>query len=129
MAIKSTASFELNSMPPGWVQLPRGIVMDAQMWYHAKKRLRVVVNIEFHDDARIWQHVSVSHPRRVPKHEEMCYIKKHVIGDGRKAIAVFPAREYHVNIHPYCLHLFACLSECGDGLPEFSTDTVIGRGI
>ena len=31
---------------------------------------------------------------------------------------VFPERKFHVNIHPFCLHLWCCLD--GDGLPEFS---------
>ena len=40
------------------------------------------------------------------------------IGKDRKAVLVFPPEKEKINIHPYCMHLFACLSE--DVLPDFT---------
>lgn len=98
-------------------------------WDNAKRRLRVIMTAEIHEDGRLWAHVSVSHPKRVPNYEEMAYVKRHWIGDDYSALQIFPKKEFHVNIHPRCLHLFACIAKEGDGLPEFSTETIIGRGI
>lgn len=45
-------------------------------------------------------------------------VKDIFIGKDRKAVLVFPPEKEKINIHPYCMHLFACLSE--DVLPDFT---------
>jgi hypothetical protein len=39
------------------------------------------------------------------------------VGSARKAVMVLPAEEEHVNIHPFCLHLYSPLDR--DPLPDF----------
>ena len=84
--------------------------------------LLVIRGGEIHEGKR-WIHVSVSRKKRLPTYEELARIKRDFIGDDKKAIMVLPEAEHHVNIHPYCLHLFHC--EDGDGLPEFSRNGMI----
>jgi len=77
----------------------------------------VIISGQVEDDKR-WLHVSLSRKHKMPSYEDIALVKRVFIGDGKKAIMVLPERKYHVNIHPYCLHLWHCLD--GDGLPEFS---------
>ena len=79
------------------------------------------------DENQIWRHVSMSCPNRVPSYEELCACKRDFIGDNAKAFMVFPAKDEHVNIHSYCLHLWAPTEK--DILPDFSIMIGGMRGI
>lgn len=69
------------------------------------------------EDEKLWQHVSTSYRNRIPDYDNLCIVKRTFIGQDRKAIQVFPPKAEHVNIHPYCLHLWCCLEN--DPLPSF----------
>lgn len=79
--------------------------------------LFVISSEEIHD-GQTWQHVSMSRQSRMPNYDDLTKVKRLFIGDDRKAIMVFPEADKHVNIHPFCLHLYSCLT--ADPLPEFS---------
>jgi hypothetical protein len=70
------------------------------------------------EDGKRWLHVSLSRKHRMPTYEDIALVKRAFIGDGLKAIMIFPERKYHVNLHSFCLHLWACLED--DQLPKFS---------
>ena len=80
--------------------------------------LRVIIDCEEKDDGRRWVHVSVSRKNWTPSHDDMCLVKRSFIGN-RYAYAVFPPEEQYVNIHRYCLHLWALAEGDGRVLPEF----------
>jgi len=73
---------------------------------------------DVYDDGKVWMHVSLSYPNRLPTYEDMVVVKREFIGDDRVAYQVFPDKEKHINHHPYCLHLWCCLE--GPILPDFS---------
>jgi hypothetical protein len=102
--------------PKGWSVLqPWG---DGWVLVDENKTLKVIIDCEVKTDGAEWLHVSYSRRSWTPTHEDTCKVKAAFIGD-RYAYAVFPPVERYVNIHPYCLHLWARL----DGspvLPEFS---------
>ena len=53
-----------------------------------------------------WEHVSVSHYKRLPRWDEMCLIKD-LFWDGEEIVMqLHPAKSTYVNNHPYCLHLW-----------------------
>ena len=81
--------------------------------------ITVIITGEVHNNKK-WLHVSFSRKSRMPDYNDISRIKKDFFGDNRKVIMIFPEKENHVNIHPYCLHLFHCID--GDGLPEFSRE-------
>lgn len=86
--------------------------------YHSKsKGLMVMASIETEKDGKNWLHVSFSRRNKMPDYNDITFIKKHFVGEDRKAIMVFPSKDEHVNIHPYCLHLWCCMDE--DVLPDF----------
>jgi len=68
-----------------------------------------------------WLHVSFSRHKRIPDYGDMVEVKEIFIGKDLKAIMVLPAEKEHVNIHPNCLHLWACLDR--DPLPDFTQGT------
>lgn len=65
------------------------------------KVLRIVAS-----DGSEWEHVSVSTDTRVPRWQEMCFVKDLFWYDDETVIQFHPARSEYVNCHPYCLHLW-----------------------
>jgi len=57
-----------------------------------------------------WLHVSVSRKDRIPSYEDLHLVKRLFIGDHRDCVQYFPPRSKHVNLHPFCLHLWHCLT-------------------
>ena len=56
-------------------------------------------------------HISLSHPSRLPTWEEVKEVREKV-GDPKKFyVMVLPPKEYYVNLHPYCFHLWEVTSE------------------
>lgn len=53
-----------------------------------------------------WEHVSVSLKGRIPRWQEMCYIKDLFWGDEEVVIQYHPRKSEYVNLHPNCLHLW-----------------------
>jgi len=88
---------------------------------YARRRdgLRVIESsAEHQNDGRDWYHVSFSYPDRLPNWEATKEVKALFVGDERTAVQIFPPRKQWVNIHPFCLHLWCCLSE--DIIPEMA---------
>lgn len=53
-----------------------------------------------------WDHVSVSHPSRCPTWEEMEKVKRWLFEGHETAMQLHVPASSHINIHPYCLHLW-----------------------
>lgn len=121
--------------PEDWqFECPKGWIVNSRWGFgfacQEPGGLRVLIDCERKDDGKIWLHVSYSRKHWVPTHADTCKVKNAFIGD-RYAYAVYPASEKYVNIHPNCLHLWACMDESdGRVLPEFSAVLPeIGRSI
>lgn len=87
--------------------------------------LRAIIDCGEKADGQMWLHLSVSREKWAPSHQDMTAAKLAFLGD-RYAYAVWSPKDRYVNIHPFCLHLWARL----DGapvLPEFS-DVIEGLG-
>ena len=57
-----------------------------------------------------WDHVSVSRGNRCPNWPEMEYVKRQFFRDDEYAIQLHVPPADHVNMHPYCLHLWRPLT-------------------
>jgi hypothetical protein len=90
--------------------------------------LRAIVDCSVKADGNWWLHLSVSRKSWAPNPEDMRKAKEAFLRD-RYAYAVYPPADRYVNIHPFCLHLWARF----DGkpvLPEFSEVVhFLGRSI
>ncbi len=53
-----------------------------------------------------WEHVSVSLNTRCPNWKEMSYIKDLFWDDDEVVMQLHVAKKDHINLHPYCLHLW-----------------------
>lgn len=53
-----------------------------------------------------WDHVSVSMQRRIPTWIEMDYIRSLFFEEDEVVMQLHPAREHHINVMEYCLHLW-----------------------
>jgi hypothetical protein len=93
-------------------------MLEGQRAYLHRDRRRVIVSVGQHD-GQWWLHVSVSREKYIPSYEDLADVKRVFVGDALQAVQIFPRRERHVNLHPYALHLWACLEPDGDGLPDF----------
>jgi hypothetical protein len=125
------ASCRRNSVDPEpWgVDLVRAIGTPLSWTVHADPVLHyrkigdsllVLFSACIERDGKRWIHVSCSRPSRLPSWEDLREVKDTFIGRERKALQVIPPASEHINIHPHCLHLWACLD--GDGLPDFRKD-------
>ena len=122
-AVAHTAQYTPDKAPLGWKELPlfpRG--GGNRGFQRLGDRLTVIVSASrWSGDAvvdRVWLHVSLSRPHTMPSYQDMCEVKSLFVGADRKAFQVFAEESQHVNIHPYCLHLW-CAVEGGDDLPNF----------
>lgn len=53
-----------------------------------------------------WEHVSFSRRSRMPDYDDMCWIKQKFWGANETVMQLFVPADEHVNMHPYCLHLW-----------------------
>lgn len=53
-----------------------------------------------------WDHVSVSRQNRCPNWAEMEQVKRLFFKDDETAVQFHVPPSKHINIHPYCLHLW-----------------------
>jgi hypothetical protein len=114
-------------LPPNWKRLPEGRVpkaLEGVACYECTDGRFVALSAGCRE-GRWWLHASVSRKREMPSYWDMADLKAIFIGPDLQALQVFPRLERHVNIHPYCLHLWACLEPEGDGLPDFGKDGTI----
>lgn len=95
--------------------------LEGQRCFEHRNGRRVIVTVGRHDSGGWWLHVSLSRANRIPSYEDLADVKRVFVGDGVQALQIFPKRERHVNIMPYCLHLWARV-DAPDGLPDFGKD-------
>lgn len=82
--------------------------------------LKAIGDIALKPDGRLWLHISFSREDRLPSYRDLIKVKE-LFFEGLVAIQIFPKPENHVNIHPNCLHLWAC--EDQGLIPEMSFGT------
>ena len=87
--------------------------------YRDLSGLGVIVTAAVEEDGRPWLHVSFSRVDRIPSWEDVIAVKELFVGRDRLAVQVFPPRDEHVNLHPYCLHLWCCLEDGFRPTPDF----------
>lgn len=53
-----------------------------------------------------WDHVSVSVADRCPSWDEMEWVKREFFEDGDCCMQLHVPPGQHINVHPYCLHIW-----------------------
>lgn len=108
----------VEALPPCW--RTANTTEDGAAFRHKDGRIAVLSVARCTDDRR-WLHASISRSDRLPDYSDLVELHRHFIGADRRALQVFAPTDKHVNIHPWCLHLWACID--GDGLPDFTAGT------
>lgn len=103
-------------LPPYWREAERRV--DGCAYVQSLTGLVVILSANREGDGRRWLHLSVSRRNRLPSWEDLREVKAIFLGPTRKAIQILPPEAEYVNLHPYVLHLWACLD--GDPLPDFT---------
>ena len=62
--------------------------------------------IEYENEGKLWEHVSVSLKHRTPNWTEMCWVKDLFWSEDELVVQFHPPRSDYVDHHPYCLHLW-----------------------
>jgi hypothetical protein len=84
----------------------------------SSKGLLVLAKVCVEADSEVWLHVSFSRRDRIPDWSDTTFVKNTFIGEDKEAYVKLPKQEEYVNFHPYCLHLWSCLSK-PNYLPDF----------
>ncbi|HBE17065.1 MAG TPA: hypothetical protein DDW51_05500 [Cyanobacteria bacterium UBA11367] len=116
LIVNDLSEFIPRFLPPGWKKLQ--ISNLSPVAFSGPKALKVLMSVSVEEDNELWIHVSLSHRNRLPTYEEMKVVKSIFIGNEQDAIQIFPRLSNHVNIHPYCLHLWSCLNP--NKFPDFT---------
>lgn len=105
----------LKSPIPGEWQLLE-IRLDGYMF--KRKQITVIISGSIELDNKRWIHLSIAHPKRMPKWSELVELRDIFLGSDKLCIQVLPAKSKHVNIHKFCLHIWHCVD--GNLLPDFT---------
>lgn len=106
-----------GKLPGGWKLL--NVSADGGAWIR-HDGLKVIATAATEEDFVVWIHVSCSRKSRLPSWVDLTAVKHLFIGDDRRAIQVLPEKANWINIHPYCLHLFAPMYPGLDPIPDFT---------
>lgn len=105
--------FRPEKLFKGWAEPPSNI--DAAALFTHKSGLAVFASVdEMFDNAGEsceWVHLSISRQDRLPSWDDLKGVKKMFLGDHREAVQVLPKAEDYINLHPFCLHLWAPMME------------------
>jgi len=100
-------------LPPGWNPEPREIRMGSDVLrvvtFHPPRGYAVLVSIDPLDDKKLWLHLSVSRPDRLPSWDDLRETKNTLLGKEKVAIQLLPKESEYINAHPFTLHLWHCL--------------------
>jgi hypothetical protein len=106
--------------PVGWKLLE--VRSDGIACMNKALGLAVICSENIEQDGNKWLHVSVSRRSKIPTYDDLALVKRLFMGDDLHAYQCFVASVDHVNIHPYCLHLWA-RSDGKPALPDFTNGT------
>ncbi len=107
-----------GDVPRGWT-----LMREADDGFACRRDsdgLQVICSEAEELDGNRWVHVSCSRRGRIPSWDDLTAVKNLFIGIERRAYQVVAERSKHINIHPYCLHLFAPANAEDDPMPDFA---------
>lgn len=107
--------------PKEWKCVDRDEDNSGAAYDNYPRRLRVILSCSIENDGRAWLHMSVSHRARIPSWGELAIAKEAFLGDI-EAIQILPPKARYVNVHPFCLNLYALLDGASVA-PDFTRGT------
>ena len=98
--------------PKGWrredaTHMPSYPGSISVFWFRTPCDLLVCAALEEEASSRQWLHLSFSRADRMPDYADLQLVRRELIGTDRLSVQFFPAAEEYVNLHNFCLHLWA----------------------
>lgn len=94
-------------LPSAWRRAPGP--PDQYRFENRRSGLRVIISVD-----RIGEiptlHLSVSRRSRTPNWSDLRAVKNLFIGPEQEAHQIMPPESQYVNLHPYCMHLWAAMT-------------------
>ena len=97
--------------PPAYWKEYQAPIPFMRCFEHKVDGLTVMRSKSQTKDGRDWIHISMSRRSRMPSYEDMAKVKRDFLGEDVEAYQVFAKTEDHVNIHSFCLHLWAPMDQ------------------
>jgi len=85
----------------GWIEFPCNIGSCPGARRFQRGSIRAIVS----KDGGSW-HISVSHPHRYPKWDEIRQARYDLIQNNAYMVMILPPKEDYVNLHENCFHLW-----------------------
>lgn len=105
-SVPTIPPYALLALPRNWQSL--SLPMQAGKYFvNSLSGLRVLASTDTMEDGSKFLHISCSYPDRIPSWDDLKTVKDIFIGEDREAFQVLPKAKDYVNLHPYCLHLWA----------------------
>lgn len=122
-------TFACEIEPPlGWMVVKNEIMQALggptdhyPMYMRVQDKLLVTMTCQIELDKKKWLHVAISYRNRQPSYKDMCEVKRLFVGPDKIAYQCFVPENQHVNINPYCLHLWHPCE--GPVTPDFTNGT------
>jgi len=86
-------------------------------FYRKIDGMTVITSIKRELDNKLWLHVSLARPNKLPSWNDVLEVKNLFIGD-KTALQVLPKKDKYIDCHKYCFHLWHCID--GDVTPDFT---------
>lgn len=107
----------MNWIKIATLQWPPGSGNEAGKIYTHKlnpNSMKVIISKALMQNGDKWLHLSVSRTDRLPSWDEMKKIQSDFFGDDFEMVHMLPKKKDYVNIHSYCLHLWAPIGAISD---------------
>jgi hypothetical protein len=93
--------------PSFWREFRNALGDMARAWEHKIDGLTVLRSVSTLKNGEKWIHVSLSRKSKMPTYEDLARVKRDFFGEDVEAYQVFTKESDHVNVHSFCLHLWA----------------------
>lgn len=111
MRVKLTQPFEKGRVKDGQFGSDSSWGPTGQFWIKSpvsQAQLCIIASngYDWQFDSPPWEHVSVSTSKRCPTWEEMSFVRLAFWEDHETVMQLHVPRTKHIDMHPYCLHLW-----------------------
>jgi hypothetical protein len=111
------APFRPRVVLPGWALVVENL--DGQMWVNERAHRSLIWSVAKEADDRLWLHISIASPDKLPAWAELVAAKEWIAGTERYGYQVVPPRSRYVNQHEFAVHVFVPV-EGEPPLPDFT---------
>ena len=92
-----------------WVKVAAFMPQNQTAWQHRLISLTVIYSRSIGANKEEWHHISVSRSNQLPSWGDLNKVRNDFLGEDVEAYHVLAKISDHVNLHKYCMHIWAPL--------------------